>query len=328
MTPPRRPQLVRTAVPLALPGLTALAAVAALALSSCSAAGGGTAVAAGAAPTTAGTVPVSPVPPPPVTTSAPATTAPPTAPDTTAPPTTEAPSTTASTTTTTLPRNVEIVGESGVPIEVVGTSDGPATAAVQQRLLDLGFWVNGVDGTYGLTTRQGVMAFQKYLGLAPTGKVDEATAAYLAVFPERAHGRSDTGDLIEVDKTRQLLFVIRDGRTVMVLNTSTGTGEPYEEPDKKRPGEIQKGVSITPNGLWKVDRERPEGWWEGDLGEIYRPKYFRGGVAVHGSGSIPGHPASHGCVRVSVPAMDMIWELDLMPMGTTVWVHGEWPGSA
>jgi lipoprotein-anchoring transpeptidase ErfK/SrfK len=124
------------------------------------------------------------------------------------------------------------------------------------------------------------------------------------------------------DKQRQLLFVVQGGKTVWTLNTSTGNGLPYEEEDKNTPGEKQTGVAITPDGLWKVNRERPEGWWEGDLGEIYRPKYFRGGIAVHGSNSIPNYPASHGCVRVSVPAMDFIWDQNLMPMRITVWVHG------
>ena len=27
-------------------------------------------------------------------------------------------------------------------------------------------------------------------------------------------------------------------------------------------------------------------------------KYFNGGIAVHGSGSVPATPASHGCVRI------------------------------
>jgi lipoprotein-anchoring transpeptidase ErfK/SrfK len=84
---------------------------------------------------------------------------------------------------------------------------------------------------------------------------------------------------------------------------------------------MQRGVSITPEGRFKVDRERPEGWWEGDLGQIYRPKYFKGGVAVHGASNVPNYPASHGCVRVSVPAMDFIWDQDLIPMRTLVWVH-------
>ncbi|NBT26542.1 MAG: murein L,D-transpeptidase, partial [Actinobacteria bacterium] len=77
----------------------------------------------------------------------------------------------------------------------------------------------------------------------------------------------------------------------------------------------------TPEGTFAIDRERPDGWWNGDLGKIYRPKYFNGGVAIHGSTSVPAYPASHGCVRVSVAAMDMIWDKNLLPRGTTVVVH-------
>ena len=309
-----------------------LAPVAALAASSCSS-GSGQASAEGPS-----TIPVSPLPPSspesaapttvttvaPTTTEAPTTTAAPTT--TEAPTTTAAPTTTeAPTTTTTLPPNVELAGPSAVPIPAVGASSGEPTKLVQDRLLQLGFWHSGSDGDYGLTTKQAVMAFQKYLGLSATGKVDETTAAFLTNFTEKAHGQSDTGDLIEVDKDRQLLFIVRGGKTVITLNTSTATGKTYHEEDKNTPGEFQDGVSITPNGLWKVNRERPEGWWEGDLGQIYRPKYFRGGVAVHGSNSIPNYPASHGCVRLSVPAMDFIWDQNLMPMGSTVWVHGNTP---
>ena len=60
-----------------------------------------------------------------------------------------------------------------------------------------------------------------------------------------------------------------------------------------------------------------------DLGQIYRPKYFIGGVAIHGSQVVPAYPASHGCVRVTPAAMDMIWESELMPLGTKVVVYGE-----
>jgi len=59
-----------------------------------------------------------------------------------------------------------------------------------------------------------------------------------------------------------------------------------------------------------------------ELGALYRPRYFhRDGIAVHGSSSVPAHPASHGCVRVSEPAMDWIWSGDLMPIGSSVWIH-------
>ena len=123
----------------------------------------------------------------------------------------------------------------------------------------------------------------------------------------------------------QLVYIVQDGVTRWVLNTSTGSEVPYETADRNTPGAIQTGDSVTRTGLFEVEREREEGWWEGDLGEIYRPKYFDGGIALHGSYNIPDYPASHGCVRLSIPAMDWIWENEIIPRGTPVWVHGEIP---
>jgi peptidoglycan hydrolase-like protein with peptidoglycan-binding domain len=257
------------------------------------------------------------------TTVAPTTTAAPTT--TEAPTTTVAETTTTAVPTTTVPSNIVAVPALEVQLAAVGTTSGRETTRVQERLLELGFWLQSADGSYGLTTRQAVMAFQKYLGLNASGAVDDATATYLSSITERGRGRADAGTLVEVDKTRQLLFFVVDGQTEWILNTSTGTEVPYEKPNKNDPEKIERGTSVTPVGLHRVNRERPEGWWEGDLGEIYRPKYFVGGVAVHGSNSIPNYPASHGCVRVSVPAMDFIWESGLLPMNTPVWVHGDIP---
>ena len=260
----------------------------------------------------------------PTTTLAPTTTEAPTT--TLAPTTTEAPTTTAEPTTTlppapTLPANIIPVGIVDPPLQAVGGNGGGETTRVQNRLLELGFWLQSPDGQYGLTTRQAVMAFQKYMGFESSGRVDQRTADGLTSMTLRPVARANSGTLVEVDKGKQLLYFVIDGRTDWILNTSTGNGEEYIEEDKNSPGELITGVSLTPSGLHKVNRERPEGWWEGDLGEIYRPKYFVGGVAVHGSNSIPNYPASHGCVRVSVPAMDWIWEWNLMPMRIPVWVH-------
>lgn len=213
------------------------------------------------------------------------------------------------------------------PLAAVGQSNGDETARVQARLLELGFWLQAADGHYGLTTSQAVMAFQKYHGLPATASVDDQTAALLSAAGERATGLADAGTLIEIDKSRQLLFIVADGLAVWTLNSSTGSEIPYEATNDTDPTKIEKGDAVTPVGLYHTERERPEGWWAGDLGEIYRPKYFVGGIAVHGSNSIPNYPASHGCVRVSVPAMDFIWESDLMPLGINVWVHGEIPAT-
>ena len=322
--------------------LGAAALLTALVLTGCSTGstvqGGDGASAAASTPVTLAMAPAAPTDAPTTeatteatTTIAPVTTptvAPVTVPPTTLPPATVAPvtipepaTTVPVETTTTIPAGFELAPPATQLVTAVGKADGDETRALQQRLLELGFWLSGVDGEFGTTTRQAVMAFQKYSLLPPTGTVDQATADAINATPYRGRGISTEGDLIEINKTSQLLFIIRGGRTQWVLNTSTGNGLPYTEEDMNSPGEIVSGVSLTPDGEWKVNRERPEGWWEGDLGKIYRPKYFRGGIAVHGSGSVPEYPASHGCVRVSVPAMDFIWAADYMPMGTKVWVY-------
>ena len=212
------------------------------------------------------------------------------------------------------------------PLIAVGRADGEETVRLQERLVELGFWVQSVDGDFGLTTRQAVMAAQKYFGLPATSSVDDDTALALSSATARPQARADQGTLVEIDKSKQLAFFVIDGVTEWVLNVSTGSEIPYSEPNQNDPETIEEGDSITDPGLFKVDRERAEGWWDGDLGSIYRPKYFNGGVAVHGSQSIPNYPASHGCVRVSTPAMDWIWDEELMPIGSPVWVHGSIPG--
>ena len=191
------------------------------------------------------------------------------------------------------------VGASGTPFVAVGGNSGSDTARIQQRLIDLGFWLSGVDGDYGLTTSQAVMAFQKYLGLEASGRVNQATADALTSVEWRAHALADAGTLVEIDKDKQLLFVVQNGRTVWIFNTSTGNGEPYEEEDQNTPGEVQTGVSITRNGLHAVYRERAEGWWEGDLGKIYRPKYFSrraGRPRLEQRARLPGVTRLRACV--------------------------------
>jgi peptidoglycan hydrolase-like protein with peptidoglycan-binding domain len=195
---------------------------------------------------------------------------------------------------------------------------GDAVTAIQNRLWGLGYWLPGVDGAYGGGTAQAVMAFQKYEGLPRTGVADETTVAAMgSASPPRA--RSTSGDVIEIDKPRQLLYVVRGGRTVHTMNASTGSEVPYVE--RSPDGRILTGDSITYDGRYRTNRELPDGWRQSDLGLLWRPKYFNNGIAVHGSGSVPALPASHGCVRVSIAAMNFIWAADLMPIGMPVWVY-------
>ena len=222
--------------------------------------------------------------------------------------------------TTFAPSTTTTLVETG--ISASGQRSGPSAQASQLKLLELGFWLADPNGKFDDTTAQAVMAFQKYFQLRPTGNINAATAHLLEKITNPAAATTKEGTLAEVDKSRQLLFLVQDGVTIYVMNASTGDDRAYEEPDGNTPGVMIKGTAVTPVGSFKIDRERPDGWWIGDLGQIYRPKYFVGGVAIHGSMSVPAYPASHGCVRVTVKAMDFIWDNDILPRGTQVLVYG------
>ena len=190
---------------------------------------------------------------------------------------------------------------------------GAAVLALQQRLRTLGYWLGSPDGTYGGLTVQAVMAFQKVEAMDRDGIAGPGTIAALD-HASRPTAASTSGDLIEVDKSRQVLYVVRGGAVQWVLNVSTGTEEEYWVNGRTE-------VADTPAGHWEV-AWAVDGLDVGELGGLYRPRYFhRDGIAVHGYSDVPAYPASHGCVRVSNAAIDWIWSEGLMPIGSAVWVY-------
>jgi len=230
------------------------------------------------------------------------TTAPPET-TTTAPP--ETTTTLPPTTTTTLPPDPAADGTLRLD------ENGDSVRALQQRLLDLGYWMGEPDGNYGQLTRQAVMAFQKVEGLGRDGTAGPQTLARLETAG-RPTPRGSNG--VEIDLARQVLFVVKDGQVTWAVNTSTGSGEAYESSTGGT------AIAATPPGQFRVQRHI-DGLREAPLGTLYRPKYFNGGIAVHGSGSIPANPASHGCARVTNAAMDMLWSSGAAEIGTSVWVY-------
>lgn len=211
----------------------------------------------------------------------------------------------------------------GYPTSPVGPivygSSRAAVADLQQRLNALGFWNSGADG-YGLTTVQSVMAFQKWRGLPATTVVDNATAVALNMQLCRPAAGRSSGSLLEVDKQKQIAFVIQNGQMKYIFNVSTGNGLSYDEVDRNG-GNRVIGIALTPTGTFNTYREYDVVRYEGDLGSLYRPKFIIGGVAIHGSPRIPNYPASHGCVRVANPVMDLIWRENLLPLRSPVWIH-------
>lgn len=207
------------------------------------------------------------------------------------------------------------------PVAAITTGASRATVIRgQQRLLDFGFWLQAADGTYGLTTTQAVMAYQKWAGLSPSGTLDETTAASLNRNQCRPVPSRTGADMLVVDKGHQLAYVVRGNAAQWIFNVSTGGGYRYQATDQKSGAAIDD-VAITPSGTFKVYRVSDQPRYEGSLGTLYRPRFVVGGVAVHGYSSVPNYPASHGCIRVTNPAMDFIWGANIMPLGSTVIIH-------
>jgi hypothetical protein len=196
-------------------------------------------------------------------------------------------------------------------------AQGAAVEALQERLSGLGYWVGDEPG-FGPLTRQAVYAFEKVEGRPVDGVVDVADQVALERATRPAPSSSHP-DVVEVDKGRQLLLVVRGGTVQWVFNTSTGTEERYLHPEQGWQ------LADTPPGLHRVDWH-VDGVSDGELGLLYRPKFFHhDGIAVHGYDHVPPRPASHGCVRVTDAAMDHIGQHDLMPLGSLVDVYGTAP---
>lgn len=189
---------------------------------------------------------------------------------------------------------------------------------MERRLDILKYDVGKVDGRFDSQTVQGLMAFQKVLGLKRTARFDAATQLALLTATTPG-GLVPNGGLprVEVDLTRQVMFYFDKFGLYRVANVSSGSGKKYCDYSSKAKREIC-GSAKTPRGNFRVQR-RIRGDRESDLGHLYNPVYFSGGFAVHGSGSIPAYPASHGCVRISNRTAD--WFIDEAGDGTPVYLY-------
>lgn len=172
---------------------------------------------------------------------------------------------------------------------------GPTTPApmleVERLLSKLGYWILKVDGRPDESTKHAVMAFQKVEGLKRTGTLSAADLRALRRAQRPMPRYPNTKEHIEVDLVRQVLFYVDETATVTrILPVSSGNGKRYFDEGTWK-------VATTPRGLFNVGR-KINGVRQSSLGALYYPSYFLGGIAIHGSNSIPPYPDSHGCVRV------------------------------
>lgn len=197
--------------------------------------------------------------------------------------------------------------------EKAATAESKAARIMEAEslLANLGYWITSVDGKSDDSTRQAVIAFQKVQGLKRTGVLDDKvlTSMRLAMTPSPKY----TGAAhVEIDISRQVIFLVNNaGRVTKVLSTSTGSGERYFNE-----GKWQR--AYTPRGAFKIQRQI-RGTRKAPLGSLYNPSYFNGGIAIHGSNSIPVTAASHGCARI--PRFADKQFIDMVSVGMPVYVY-------
>ena len=160
---------------------------------------------------------------------------------------------------------------------------GDSVRTLERLLTSQHYLLRGIDDRYDDDTRDAVLAFQKLHGLPRTGVATQALWRSLSTTAPVAP-RYPEGDHIEVDKTRQVLLTVEDGRVTRIVQVSTGA------------------TGNTPLGTWHVYRKVPGMSWV-----LWYPMFFLRGFAIHGYPSVPAYPASHGCVRVPMWAAPQLF---------------------
>jgi len=183
---------------------------------------------------------------------------------------------------------------------------------IEQRLNNLGYWITKVDGKSDASTRQAILAFQKVERRKRTGVMNAGDMGVLRNASVPAAKYTSGPAHVEVDISRQVLFYVGDDGTVQkIVAVSTGNEQKYFDDGKWQVAHTTRGNYKV---QWKFNGER-----KASLGTLYYPSYFNGGLAVHGSPSIPAFPASHGCVRVPRFADKSLFKM--MPVGMPVYVY-------
>lgn len=185
------------------------------------------------------------------------------------------------------------------------------TLEAEKLLSAMGYWITRVDGKADASTRHAIIAFQKVEGRKRTGILNNAELQAMRKA-SRPTPKSASGAHIEADLTRQVLFLIDDGGMVThILPISSGNEKKYFDAGKWK-------IAHTPRGNFQITRQIND-VRKAPLGNLYYPSYFYGGIAIHGSPSIPVSLASHGCVRVpNFAAKDL---LGMITIGMPIMVY-------
>jgi len=219
----------------------------------------------------------------------------------------------ASAVVTTAVRATTPVAVGDAPAGLGNGARGAEVAALEKRLEALLYDVGAVNDVYDQNTAYGVMAFQKVHGMARTGRATDDVIAALATAKAPAPLVPNGGEnRVEIDIPRQVLFLYKANALQRIVTISSGNNQRFCSEGYCR-------RAVTPGGSYGFYRQG-RGWETGPLGSLYNPVYFNGGIAVHGSRSVPAQPASHGCIRIPISSAE--WFPGAVHIGMPVHVVG------
>ncbi len=169
------------------------------------------------------------------------------------------------------------------------------------RLVALRFRVPGVSSKITTAAGDSIVAFQKAYGLPRTYVFGAADWRKLDVARLIKVRHASPKTHIEVDKTRQILMIVKGGKPYGIIAVSTGA------------------TGNTPVGRFHILRKAPStSTWLGSA-ILWRTMDFYGNFAMHGYPEVPPYPASHGCVREPMWVAD--WTYRHSWVGEAVFIY-------
>ena len=214
-------------------------------------------------------------------------------------------------------------GETREPNQALVAEATMANVEIQQAKLNELFAGYGiaelpVDGVSGSVTRQRLCAARMALGL-PASTLDMAQgseeeqilmAATQLNIPFSAPVEEERWVLI--DQTCQIMFVGAGSEQLQFI-FATSTGQPGFETRLQDRSKVYRYDPASDNDGWHDSTEFPSPEDNPVNGNMYKPLYFDGGLAIHGANNVPTNPQSKGCARLRLENQNML--LDWLGIG-------------
>lgn len=182
-----------------------------------------------------------------------------------------------------------------------------------------------IDGIWGAKTAQGLCTFRHISGLPVSrggltstdlSKLRGFNAAYASLGSIPAASRNGYSSHFVVHKTCQTMVYVKANKFHKVFRISSGKSG-YDTPNGNfllsgtKPG--WSCSTLYPESCYNHSegmnaKTTQRGVLYSKYGNMYNKRSIKGTVMLHGSGSVPTYPASHGCVRTTVADSDWLYQ--------------------